>query len=114
MSSRILIVDDNPDQVMTLAELLRMEGHKVECTTTALHALSMAREFHPEIVMIDLGLPYMDGYEALRKFKQQCPGARMIAITGRIGEEGLASSAGFEAYLTKPVDFEVIRRLITT
>ncbi|HYX63385.1 MAG TPA: response regulator [Burkholderiales bacterium] len=110
--ARVLIVDDNPDQVMTLAELLRMEGHQVECATSGLYALSLARDFHPQYVILDIGMPSMNGYEALAKFKSRFPGAHFISITGRSGEERVASSAGFEAHVTKPVDFEVVRKLI--
>jgi len=114
MSRRVLIVDDNPDQVSSLAELLRLEGHTVEYATNALYALSMAKEFHPEFVFLDIGMPYMDGYEALRRFKRDFPGAYIVAMTGRVAEEQIASSAGFDAYLLKPVDFEIIRKLLRT
>jgi CheY-like chemotaxis protein len=111
---RILIIDDDPDQVATLAELLRLEGHHVEVTTNPLYAMNLARSFQPELAFIDIGLPYMDGHEAVRRLKRHFPQARMFAITGRSGEEEVRKSleAGFEAHLVKPIDFRAIERLI--
>jgi CheY-like chemotaxis protein len=111
---RVLVVDDNPDQVQTLAVLLRESGHRVECATSALFALTLAKQFKPEFVFLDLGMPYMDGYEAVRRFRSAFPDARMFAITGRSGEEARRKSidAGFEAHLVKPLDVALVEDIL--
>ena len=110
----MLVVDDEPDQVLTLAVLLRDAGHRVECATNALYALTLARDFRPEFVFLDIGMPYMDGYEALRRFRSAFPDARMFAISGRAGDDARRKSidAGFEAHLVKPLDVAVVERIL--
>jgi DNA-binding response OmpR family regulator len=111
---RILIVDDEPDHVETLAVLLRESGHHVEFATNPLYALSLARGFSPEFILIDLGLPYMDGHEAGRRLRKYFKSARIYAITGRSDEEARRKSAavGFDGHLVKPVDVRVIEDLL--
>jgi CheY-like chemotaxis protein len=111
---RVLVVDDNPDQIQTLAVLLRESGHRVECATSALYALTLAKDFNPEFVFLDLGMPYMDGYEAVQRFRSAFPAARMFAITGRSGAEARRKSidAGFEDHLVKPLDVAVVERIL--
>jgi CheY-like chemotaxis protein len=110
----VLVVDDEPDQVLTLAVLLRDAGHRVECATNALFALTLARDFRPQFVFLDIGMPYMDGYEAARRFRTAFPDARMFAITGRAGEEARRRSfaAGFEDHLVKPLDVAVVEKIL--
>jgi CheY-like chemotaxis protein len=110
----VLVVDDDPDQVKMLALLLRESGHRVECATNALYALTLAREFNPEFVFLDIGMPYMDGYEAVRRFRTSFPAARMFAITGRGDDEARRKSidAGFEDHLVKPLDAGVIEEIL--
>ena len=111
---RVLVVDDDPDQVQTLAVLLRDAGHRVECASNALYALTLARDFNPEFVFLDLGMPYMDGYEAVRRFRSAFPAARMFAITGHTGELARRRSidAGFDDHLEKPLDVAVVERIL--
>ena len=113
---RVLIIDDEPDQVASLAAVLRLGGHRVEYATNPLYAIDMARQFHPEFVFLDIGLPYMDGYDALRRLKQHFQGARFFAITGRAGDEAHRKSiaAGFEDHLVKPVEVAVIEKLLAS
>lgn len=113
---RILLVDDNPDQVLTLTVLLSNAGHQVEYATNALYALTVASTFHPEFVFLDIGLPYMDGYGALRKFQARFKGARFFAITGRSGAGAREQSlnAGFEDHLVKPVEIAAIEEILAS
>ena len=113
---RVLIIDDEPDQVASLAAVLKLGGHRVECATNPLYAIDMARKFHPEFVFLDIGLPYMDGYDALRRLKEHFQGARFFAVTGRAGSEARKKSieAGFEDHLVKPVAITVIEKLLAS
>jgi CheY-like chemotaxis protein len=111
---RILIVDDNPDQVEMLATLLALGGHRVERATSPLFALTLVREFSPEIVFVDIGMPQMDGYEVLRHLRKQFKSARVYAITGRADEETArkVAESGFNGCLIKPVEFSVVEKLL--
>jgi two-component system, OmpR family, response regulator len=111
---RILIVDDEPDQVSMLAMLLEEAGHAVRTATSPLYAMTLAEQFNPEFVFLDLGLPGMDGFEVLRRLRSRFSDARMFAITGRSGAEARSRSldAGFEDHLVKPVDFAAIEKIL--
>ncbi len=111
---RILIVDDDTDLLKTLGALLSDGGHQVECATNPLYALDVARTFHPQFVLLGIGLPYMDGYETVRKFRAAFNGARIFAITGRASGEDRAKSlqAGFEDHFVKPLDVAVLEKLL--
>jgi PAS domain S-box-containing protein len=109
---RILVVDDNPDAADALALNLGATGHQVRVVSDGPAALDMAREFKPEVVLLDLGLPGMDGYEVGRRLKAE-PGLGsfvLIAITGYGREEDRhrTQAAGFDHHLVKPVTAEAI------
>jgi len=110
---RILIADDNRDSAETLAALLRMEGHEVTSVHDGPVALSVFSDIKPEVVLLDIGMPGLTGYEVARKMRQSAAGlaARLIAITGwgQDVDKERAFAAGFDYHLTKPVD---PRRLI--
>src|SRR5512145_2284231 len=92
----ILVVDDDPDQVATLALLLREAGYRVETATNPLYALTLAAQFSAEVVLLDIGMPVMSGYEVLARLKKHFPRARFYAITGRAEEtRNKAMEAGF-------------------
>ena len=109
---RILVVDDNRDAVQTLAEALALAGHDVRVATDGESGLAAAREFLPETVLLDLGLPGLTGYEVARSIRREprLAGARLIALTGYGQESDRRASveAGFDAHLVKPVDFDAI------
>jgi CheY-like chemotaxis protein/two-component sensor histidine kinase len=112
VGNRVLIVDDNIDAAETLAEVLRAEGHEVGVAFDGPHALTVVGELCPEIAILDIGLPAMDGFELAAKIKEQlkekCP--RLIALTGYGQENDRARSteAGFEAHFVKPVDISML------
>jgi signal transduction histidine kinase len=110
----ILIVEDNADQRSTLETLLRILGHRVESAGTGPEAVERALASRPEVVLIDLGLPGMDGYEVARQLRAGHPGAQLIALTGHAQEEDRrrTSEAGFVAHLVKPVELEDLTRLL--
>jgi two-component system, OmpR family, response regulator len=111
---RILVLDDSPDQVETLATLLTLQGHRVECATNPLYALTLLRGFSPEVVFVDIGMPQMDGYEVLRRLRKQFKSARVYAVTGRSDDDTARKVAevGFDGCLIKPVDFSIVEKLL--
>jgi signal transduction histidine kinase/ActR/RegA family two-component response regulator len=113
---RVLVVDDNVDAVESMAMLLSLKGHDVRTATTAAEALTIAREFQPEVGLLDVGLPGTDGYEltGLLRKEPRLSSTYLIAVTGYGQEEDCrrAINAGFDAHLTKPVDPVKLSRLL--
>ncbi|SAK95683.1 PAS/PAC sensor hybrid histidine kinase [Caballeronia hypogeia] len=113
---RILVVDDNLDAADALSALLQEDGHEVAAVYSSRDALVLLQRFHPDVVLLDIGLAEMDGYELARRIRADGASkhARLIAITGYGREEDKAQafSAGFDAHLLKPVEFARLRALI--
>lgn len=113
---RILVVDDNEDGAKMLAALLQFEGHEVTTSSSGLEAVEMAKTAKPDVVLLDIGLPGLDGYEVARRIRANDPegAVRVIAITGYGREEdrARADAAGFTAYLVKPVNFDTLSRVL--
>jgi PAS domain S-box-containing protein len=105
---RILIVDDNVDAADSIAMLLSMEGHQTRTVNTARAALLAAPEFKPEVVLLDIGLPEMDGYEVARRLRAQNGShqMRLVAVTGygQPADRRRARAAGFDEHMVKPVE----------
>ena len=116
VARRILVVDDNVDVVETTTMLLSLSGHQVRSAKDGLQALHMAAEFRPDVVLLDIGLPLMDGYEVARRLRQtpQTAGALLIALTGygRQGDRQRGRDAGFDGHMLKPVDPHALAKLI--
>jgi signal transduction histidine kinase len=114
--SRILVVDDNRDSVETLGMVLKLQGHDVHTARDGLEAVQAAAAFRPNLVLLDIGLPKMNGYEAARRIREHEWGKSMalIAMTGWGQEEDKrrAFEAGFDHHMTKPVDPAVLERLL--
>jgi two-component system OmpR family response regulator len=115
-SKRILVVDDNTDAVESLALLLELEGHDVKTALDGPAALELASDFRPEAVLLDIGLPGMDGYEVARRLRDrpETREALIIAITGygQLEDRALTKAAGFNHHLVKPVDPEELGALL--
>lgn len=112
---RILVVDDNADAAQMLQVLLSMEGHEVRMAFDAESGIELAEEFQPDVCLLDIGLPEMDGYEAAQKLRQLLlPGALLISISGWGQEEDRRRSreAGFNYHLVKPVEIEDVNKLL--
>jgi CheY-like chemotaxis protein len=105
---RVLVVDDNLDHVQTLAVLLKDMGHYTEFSLSAQAALHAARRFRPDVVILDLGLPDMDGAILCRQLRQEqgLPYMRILVVTGsaREGDRERAFEAGCDQFLNKPMD----------
>jgi len=115
---KIVIVDDNQDSADSLAMMLRLDGHDVHTANDGSQALPLVEQLQPDVVLLDIGLPDMNGYEVARRLKSMHlnPQMRLIALTG-FGQEAdlrAASDAGFERHLTKPVAMDELTRAIGT
>lgn len=113
---RILVVDDNPDSAESLAMLLDLEGHTTWRGHDGLEAVALAEQVEPEVILLDIGLPRLNGYDACRRIREGRNGGAilMIALTGWGQEDDRRASreAGFDAHLVKPVDYEALAELL--
>jgi len=113
---RVLLVDDNVDAAQTLAMLLGITGHAVTLAYDGPSAVQAAINARPDVVLLDIGLPGLDGYEIARRIRQQASlkGVVLLALTG-YGQETdrqRSQEAGFDHHLVKPVDFDEIKRIL--
>jgi PAS domain S-box-containing protein len=115
-SRRILAVDDNQDAVDILARTLQLKGHEVQTAYDGIEAVDVAARFKPEVVLLDIGLPRLSGYDVARRIRQlpQGPSTILIAITGWGQEEDRRQSqqSGFDLHLVKPVDPAALLKLL--
>jgi CheY-like chemotaxis protein len=113
---RVLVVDDNQDAVETLALLLSLEGYTVVTACNGVTALAEAVGFQPQVVLLDIGMPGMDGYEVARELRarEQTSSMTIIALTGygQPEDRARAEAAGFTDHLTKPVNPDVLYTLM--
>ena len=113
---RILVVDDNVDAAESLAVLLRLEGHEVRVAPDGPAALAAAQADPPEMVVLDLGMPGMDGFEVARRLRGQpgSDGVLLVALTGWAQEEDRRRcyEAGFDGHLPKPVEWDALRQFL--
>ncbi len=111
---RILIVDDNTDSADSLSRLQTRRGHLTRTAYTGPDALAAAAEFLPEIVLLDIGLPGMDGFEVARQMKAlpALNGVFIIAMSGygRTEDRAKAKASGFDEYMVKPINLEELRK----
>lgn len=116
--ARILVVDDNVDTVRGMARLLKLIGHEVRTAHDGHEALKVAREFEPEIILLDIGLPGMDGYTVAARLRQEtrCKDTVIVAMSGYGQEEDKRRSkeAGFDHHLIKPLDHDALLTLLST
>jgi PAS domain S-box-containing protein len=114
---RVLIVDDNGDAAQSIAEVLTELGHEVHVAHDGPTALALASRFRPDVCLLDIGLPVMDGYELARRLRDSqhlAAGARIIALTGygQDADRQRSTEAGFTAHVVKPVDLDVLTRVV--
>ncbi|MBX5459723.1 MAG: response regulator [Steroidobacteraceae bacterium] len=107
---RILIVDDNEDAANSLASVLQLEGHTVRPVYAPEEALEEIGAFDPDVILLDIGLPRMDGYELAKRVRTSGSRARLVALTGygQLQDVQKGREAGFQAHLVKPVDLEAL------
>jgi len=113
----MLVVDDNVDSAESLAKLLRMRGHVVQMAFDGQVALNEVRNSRPDVVVLDLGLPGMSGFEVARAIREEFGPSEplLIALSGYGSENDLRRSreVGFDRHFTKPVDFSALLNLVS-
>ncbi len=114
---RILLVEDSADAREALQRLLELDGHAVAVAADGHEALTRAAEVAPDIALIDIGLPVLDGFEVARRLRATPLGSKMrlIALTGygRSDDRARVMEAGFDGHLVKPVDHDALARQLT-
>jgi PAS domain S-box-containing protein len=114
---RVLVVDDNGDAAEMLAGYLRSAGHEVHVASDGVSALDLAVRVRPEVALLDIGLPVMDGYELARRLQEieDLAGLRLVAITGygQHSDRARSAQSGFEAHFVKPIEPAEVEALIS-
>jgi len=115
---RILVVDDNPDAAESLAALLQIEGHDVRFVLDGEEAIAVAEQFPPDVMILDLGMPRVNGYEVARRIQAKPWGKQvfMVALSGwgQADERLRTQAAGFDAHFVKPIAPEALHQLLET
>lgn len=112
----ILIADDNLDSAESLAILLGRDGHDVHTASDGLEAVEVAAKLRPDVILLDIGMPRLDGIQAARRIRAQENGkhAYIVALTGWGPDQHLGDlqAAGFDLHLLKPVDFDALEKIL--
>ena len=115
--SRLLVVDDDVDTAKSMGLLLTISGHEVEIAHDGRAAIEIARAFHPQVVLLDIGLPSRDGYQIAEQLRNEpwCREVLLIAVSGygQAEDRERSKAAGFDYHLAKPVNYEELRTLIS-
>jgi signal transduction histidine kinase/ActR/RegA family two-component response regulator len=115
---RVLVVDDNEDARVLLSEALTSIGYVVRTASDGPQALHIAETFQPELALLDIGLPVMDGYDLARRLRQMrhLQSARLVALTGygQAADKLRSADAGFQAHLVKPIMLEELQRVVSS
>jgi two-component system CheB/CheR fusion protein len=109
---RILLVDDEPDAADSLRELLETQGHDVAAVTDVADAAAIARQFRPEIALLDLGMPGIDGYELAQQLRDDGSEIVLIAVSGYAEDSERLAASGFDHFVSKPVDIKRLSYLL--
>ena len=113
---RILVADDNLDAAESLALLLTLEGNETRTAHDGLEALDVAAAFRPDVMLLDIGMPKLNGYDVCRRIRQQAWGKNIVVIAltgwGQEGDRSKSHAAGFDFHLIKPVDLDVLNKLL--
>jgi len=110
----VVLIEDNQDAAETVRELLEQEGHQVVVAHDGLHGLEAVLAADPDVVLCDLGLPSIDGYEIARRLRARGARARLVALTGYAAPDDVerAHQAGFDGHLAKPSDLETLLAMV--
>ena len=112
----VLIADDNHDALESLALLLECDGHEVRRAINGAEACEVAASWQPELALLDLGMPVMDGYEAVKRMREQPWGKDLLIIAlsgwGQLSDIQRSRDAGFDSHLVKPASFESLAEVL--
>jgi CheY-like chemotaxis protein/two-component sensor histidine kinase len=115
---RLLIVDDNQAAAEMLGMVMESRGHEIRIGSDGRQAVALAEEFRPEVVLMDLGMPIVNGYEAARQIRRQPWGSEMVLVAlsgwGKEEDKRRSKEAGFDSHLVKPVETAELERLLAT
>jgi CheY-like chemotaxis protein len=115
---RILVVDDNVDSAMSLAMMLKLMGNELRTAHDGLEALDVAAAFRPDLIVLDIGMPRLNGYETARRIRHQPWGKNtiLVALTGwgQVDDRQKSHDAGFDKHMVKPVDLAALEELLVT
>ncbi len=118
VARRVLIADDNRDAAEMLDILLRISGHDVHLAHSGQEALQLVEHLKPDVAVLDIGMPDLNGYEVAQRIRQEAWGARIILIAltgwGQEDDKRRAQAAGFDHHCTKPVDPDDLERFFTS
>jgi CheY-like chemotaxis protein len=110
------VVDDNRDSADSLAMLLKLSGHETQAVYDGLEAVQAAMTFRPDVILLDIGLPKLNGYDAARRIRQQHADSRLVLVAltgwGQVADRRRSAEAGFDAHLVKPVDEATLGKLL--
>jgi CheY-like chemotaxis protein len=113
---RILVVDDNRDSAISMALMLELMGNEVRTAHDGMEAVELAEQFHPQLVLMDVGMPKLNGYEATRRIREQPWGQGMaiVAVTGwgQDVDRARSKEAGCDGHLVKPVNLPDLEKLL--
>jgi CheY-like chemotaxis protein len=115
-SLKIVLAEDNADLSESMSLLLRMRGYEVEVAYDGIGAVELATDFLPDVALLDIGMPGLNGYEAAREIRRQM-GKRVVLVAltawGRDSDKRAAAEAGFDHHFVKPVDLQAIEKLLS-
>jgi DNA-binding response OmpR family regulator len=109
---RILVVEDHPDTAEVLTEMLLALGHSAFMALDSETALLLADKIEPQLAMVDLGLPRIDGFELALRLRKRFPALRLIGVTGFSPIPTCAGGARFDGMMLKPFDFDVVESMV--
>ncbi|QVL29930.1 PAS domain-containing protein [Telmatocola sphagniphila] len=116
-SRKILVVDDNRDSAVSMSMMLQLLGDEVQVAHDGLEAVEAAKNFHPEIILMDIGMPRMNGYEATRRIREQTRGENIVIVAlsgwGQEGDKAQSKNAGCDGHLIKPVELADLEMLLS-
>jgi CheY-like chemotaxis protein len=117
MPRRVLVADDNLDALNSLAMLIELAGHEVRKAADGREALALAEQWQPDLALLDIGMPMLDGYEVVRRIRAESWGARMqlVAVSGwgQAEDRRRAMEAGFDMHFVKPIGFDTLTDLLS-
>ena len=117
-SLRVLVVDDNVDAAESLALLLKANGHEVQAVYDGLTALEAARSYRPNLILLDIGLPGMNGFDVAKKVREEVELGKVVLVAmtgyGQESDKQRSQQAGFDHHLVKPADFSAVKQILAS